>query len=69
MSPFMSTKKAAQWLGQPERTIRDWCAAGALPGAWQPAGYQGKWLIPITTLEARLPYPADASLLADSAEV
>ncbi len=63
-----STAKAARWLGIPERTVREWCATGKLEGAKQWSGYQGKWLIPLTTLETLLPRPVDPSLLADLAE-
>ena len=65
----MSTAKAAKWLGVPERTVREWCATGRLEGAFQPAGHYGKWLIPLRAIEAMLPYPADASLLADIADI
>lgn len=50
MNGVVSTYKAALWLGLSEETVRRLCRQGKLKGAFQPAGYQGKWLIPITTL-------------------
>jgi hypothetical protein len=69
MSSVVSTAKAAAWLGVPERTVRDLCAKGKLEGAYQPAGYQGAWLIPITTLEAIRSRPVDMALFADLAKI
>jgi len=52
MSELIGTAKAAAWLGLSEETVRKLCRQGKLEGAFQPAGYQGKWLIPTATLEA-----------------
>ena len=52
MSDVVGTAKATKWLGLSEETVRKLCRQGKLPGAFQPAGYQGKWLIPRETLEA-----------------
>lgn len=52
MNGVVSTYKAALWLGLSEEIVRRLCRQGKLEGAFQPAGYQGKWLIPIRTLEA-----------------
>ncbi len=52
MNGVVSTHKAALWLGLSEETVRRLCRQGKLKGAFQPAGYQGKWLIPVKALEA-----------------
>lgn len=52
MSEVIGTAKAALWLDLSEETLRRLCRTGKLPGAYQPAGYQGKWLVPVETLEA-----------------
>jgi hypothetical protein len=67
--PTLSTAKAARWLGVSERAVRDMCIKGKFKGAYRPAGYNGKWLIPMTTLEAICPMPADRLLIADIAKV
>jgi hypothetical protein len=52
MSDVIGAAKAAKWLGLSEETVRKLCREGKLEGAFQPAGYQGKWLIPVEALEA-----------------
>ena len=52
MSEVVGTAKAALWLELSEETVRRLCRMGKLAGAYQPAGYQGKWLVPTATLEA-----------------
>ena len=64
----VGTAKAARWLNKPERTIRDWCEKGKLEGADQPV-FNTMWLIPVTTLEAIRPTPADKTLINDIADV
>ena len=59
---YVGTAKAARWLNKPERTIRDWCEKGKLEGADQPV-FNTMWLIPLKTLEAIRPMPADPTLL------
>lgn len=54
----VNVHKASLWLGLSERRVTDMCKNGRLPGAYQPAGYLGKWLIPLTTLKAITPTPA-----------
>lgn len=68
MNPQVGTAKAARWLGLSERTVRDLCQKGKLEGAWQPAGFQGKWLISTECLRAIRPEPADPTLVADLAD-
>ncbi len=50
MSEVIGTAKAALWLELSEETVRRLCRNGKLAGAYQPAGYQGKWLVPVETL-------------------
>lgn len=50
MSEVVGTAKAALWLELSEETVRRLCRTGKLKGAYQPAGYQGKWLVPVGTL-------------------
>ncbi len=52
MSDVVGTAKAAVWLGLSEETVRKLCRERKLEGAFQPAGYQGKWLVPSATLSA-----------------
>ena len=52
MRGVVNTYKAALWLGISEESVRRLCRQGKLEGAFQPAGYQGKWLIPGSALEA-----------------
>ena len=52
----LNTTHAAQWLGFPERTVRDWCKKGKLQGAYH-SGYDGKYLIPREDLEQLRPCP------------
>lgn len=57
MSDVIGTAKAAKWWGVSEESMRRLCREGKLMGAYQPAGYQGKWLIPVETLELLRPCP------------
>ncbi len=50
--------KASRWLGLSERAVTTLCKNGRLEGAYQPSGYLGKWLIPISSLKAITPTPA-----------
>lgn len=50
MSEVVGTAKAALWLEMSEESVRRMCRKGRLKGAYQPAGYQGKWLVPMATL-------------------
>ena len=59
----VSVAFAARWIGLPERTVRHLAATGRLEGAYQPAGYSGKWLIPLEALLRITPRPADHRLL------
>ncbi len=52
MSEVIGTAKAAAWLELSEETVRRLCRTEKLAGAYQPAGYQGKWLVPVATLAA-----------------
>ncbi len=52
MRGIVNTYKTSLWLGVSEESVRRLCREGKLKGAFQPAGYQGKWLIPVETLEA-----------------
>ena len=52
MSDVVNTYKASLWLELSEESVRRLCRDGKLEGAFQPAGYQGKWLIPVEALEA-----------------
>lgn len=52
MSDVIGTAKAAKWLDMSEETVRRYCRDGRLEGAYQPGGYQGKWLVPVATLSA-----------------
>jgi hypothetical protein len=47
----VGTAKAARLLGFSEETVRRWCREGKLEGAFQPSGYDGKWLIPMRSLK------------------
>ena len=64
MSRVIGTAKASRWLGVSERSVRRLCAQGRLPGAYQPAGYAGKWLVPLKALKRLRATPADPSLSA-----
>ncbi len=50
MSDVIGTAKAALWLELSEETVRRLCRLGKLSGAYQPAGYKGKWLVPVKAL-------------------
>lgn len=52
MRDVLNTYKASLWLELSEESVRRLCRTGKLEGAFQPAGYQGKWLIPVEALEA-----------------
>ncbi len=67
MSEVVGTAKAALWLDMSEETVRRLCRNGKLSGAYQPAGYGGKWLVPVTTLSAVRACPV--WLLTDLPEV
>ena len=67
MSEVIGTAKAALWLELSEETVRRLCRTGKLAGAYQPAGYQGKWLVPVATLSAIRECPV--WLLTDLPEV
>jgi hypothetical protein len=67
MRGVVSTYKASLWLELSEESVRRLCRIGKLEGAYQPAGYQGKWLIPVETLEAVRACPE--WLLVDLSEV
>jgi hypothetical protein len=67
MRGAVSTHKASLWLGMSEESVRRLCRNGKLKGAFQPSGYQGKWLIPVETLEAVRVCPE--WLIADLSEV
>jgi len=66
--PYLGTSKAARWLGLSERTVRLMATNGSLNGAFQPSGYAGSWLIPLSTLEGLLSEPVDPSFFADFAD-
>lgn len=68
MSRVIGTAKASRWLGVSERSVRRLCAQGRLPGAYQPAGYSGMWLVPLKALQRIRGTPADPSLSALSDE-
>jgi hypothetical protein len=57
MTDAVGTAKAAKWLGMDETSITRLCRKKRLKGAWQPAGYHGRWLIPIETLKAKRECP------------
>lgn len=54
----VNVHKAALWLGMSERAVTALCKAGRLEGAYQPAGYRGMWIVPISALKAITPTPA-----------
>jgi hypothetical protein len=64
---IINTYKASLWLGISEESVRRLCRSGKLEGAFQPAGYQGKWLIPVEAVEAVRACPE--WLLVDLSEV
>jgi hypothetical protein len=43
---FVRISVAAKLLNQPERTLRDWCAQGKVPGATHD-GYDTHWWVPL----------------------
>jgi transposase len=50
----VGTAKAARWLNVSEATVKRICKKGKrgkLPGAYQPSGHHGRWLIPTRDLE------------------
>jgi hypothetical protein len=50
-----------------ERTVRDLCKKSKIAGAYQLAGYGGRWLIPVSSLIAIRTTPADHGLLEELA--
>jgi hypothetical protein len=53
----VNAEKAARWLNLSPESITRLCRSGLLKGAFQPAGYAGKWAIPVNALEAFRPCP------------
>jgi hypothetical protein len=54
---LVNAEKAARWLNLSQESITRLCRSGLLKGAFQPAGYGGKWCVPIDALEAFRPCP------------
>lgn len=67
---IVNVKKAALWLGQSERNIRELCKKEKFKGAYQSAGYSGQWAIPLEALEAICPCPDELrdAIFADLAK-
>jgi hypothetical protein len=55
----INTSKASKWLGMSDRTIRRLCVRGRLKGAYQPSGYAGHWLVPVSSLQGLKPCPEE----------
>lgn len=66
---YINVKKAARWLGIPERTVTHLCRNGRIEGATQYAGFSGKWLIPISGLQKMRTDPAEPGLLVELATI
>ncbi len=68
-SPVIGVSKAARWLGLGERQVTNLCRQGRLPGAYQPSGYSGKWLIPTAALERIRTLPPAPAATSDNADI